>query len=77
MSATVTLDREEVIDLLAHLYAACNLLDDGENDLGSFTDELRSRMDVVTEATLGSLDDNVVSSLWERADTIGEANRAR
>jgi hypothetical protein len=76
MSATVTLDREEVVDLLAHLYAACNLLDDGEVDLGSFTDELRSRLDVVTDAALGSLDDSVVASLWERADKIGEATRA-
>jgi hypothetical protein len=72
MSATVTFDRDAMGDLLAHSYAACNLLD----DIGLKTTELRSKLDRVVAETLGSLEDDVVSPLWARADAIAEAVHA-
>jgi hypothetical protein len=73
MSATVTLHRQAVVDLLAGSYAACNLLED---DAGISADELRLRLDDVTFEVLGSLEDDVVAPLWARADAIAETVHA-
>ena len=72
MSATVTLDRQAVVDLLADSYAACNLLD----EIGLDTTEPRSQLDGVAAVVLGSLEDDVVAPLWARADAIVEAVHA-
>jgi hypothetical protein len=73
MSATITLDRQAVVDLLAGSYAACNLLEDVA---GISADELRLRLDDVTFEALGSLEDDAVAPLWARADAITETVNA-
>jgi hypothetical protein len=58
MSATVTLDRQGVVDLLTEAYAVCDVLEDIAGVCPTaLTEELGRKLEAVAIATLGPLED--------------------